>query len=629
MVEGSFRMSGNKEAIPPRLQRGIERLKNALTTMSGRPGVYQMISEAGETLYVGKAKNLKKRLTSYSIPEKLITRHKRLLSELFQVSVIITETETEALLLESNLIKKYKPSYNILLKDDKSFPYILLTMDHDFPRITTHRGKQSVKGKYFGPFASSQAVQETIVSIQKIFMIRNCQDSYFANRTRPCLQYHIKQCTAPCVSRIVKPDYAQSVKEAVAFLKGDSDKIQRAYAEKMQEASDAMDYEKAMMYRDKIRLLTKVQTYQRINLAHLGDADVMAVASTHQHTCVVVFFFRLGRHFGSHSFFLSHSQDSSPEENLEAFIKQFYNERKPPKNIFISHDIQDLGLIESALTEKYGTTVRLSVPKSGDRKDLVQHALDNAYQALKRKIEQDQNASFSKHFKELAVFLNSEKSLERIEIYDNSHLFGKDAYGIMVVATPEGFDRKSYRKFGFPNIPTGDDYAMMRQVMERRFKKTRQDHPWPMPDLLLIDGGKGQVGVVIDTLNSLHLTDIQVLGIAKGPNRNAGEETFFLPGQEAFQFDKNNSLLHFLQRLRDEAHRFAIGAHRSKRMKNLDRSSVDDISGIGPKRKKALLRHFGSAQNISQAALNDLLVVPGIEKEIAKRVYDFFHPDQD
>ena len=613
-----------KETVPnlsAPLAKGAQVLRSFLKTLPLAPGIYRMLNQKQEVIYIGKAKSLKKRVGSYCHVQKLPNRLQRMVSEIHSVEVVITHTETEALLLESNLVKKVQPHYNVLLKDDKSFPYILLTKDHAYSRIAKHRGAHAIKGDYFGPFASILAVDETILTLQRIFQIRNCSDSYFAARTRPCLQYHIKRCAAPCVNKISEKDYAEAVKQAEEFLLGKDDLVQRQLALKMNQASEALEFEVAAGYRDRIQLLTQIQSRQRIHVEGLKDADVIALASLGGRTCVQIFFFRYGRNFGTESFVLSHSDEETPEISMAAFITQFYDERTPAPLILMNHKPEGVQLIKQAFRDKYKQSTAFEVPKLGVKKDLVDHALSNAKAYLERK--QTESASMVKIFNEITDLFDLPKIPERIEVYDNSHIQGKDACGVMVVASREGFDKKSYRKFSIKSLDgKGDDYGMMREVMKRRFS---HKDDWVMPDLLLIDGGGGQLSTVLSCLQEMNL-DIPVAGIAKGPDRNAGRERFFMPGKDPFSLPENSPVLYFLQRLRDEAHRFAIGFHRSKRQKNIEKSKLDDVPGIGKLRKKKLLQHFGSVQGVAQAGLSDLQLVEGINKLVALKIYQHFHP---
>lgn len=604
------------------LERGVQILKTALKTMPLLPGVYRMINAQGDVLYVGKALSLKKRVVSYTLIQQLPNRLQRMVSEIDRVEITTTYTEIEALLLESNLIKKLQPRYNILLKDDKSYPFILLTKDHDFPRVAKHRGVQKIKGNYFGPFASVMAVDETILSLQRIFQIRNCTDSYFENRDRPCLQYDIKRCTAPCVRKVSKADYAENVKQAIDFLKGKTDAIQRVFAEKMQKASEEMRFEDAGMYRDRIQLLTHIQSKQRINISGVQNTDVLALYRVGDHACVHVFFYRHGRNYGTQTIQLNHTREEPLETIQAAFITQFYSEHEPPRTVLMNIFPENFDLIKEAFVEKYKTKVDWEVPKGGVKAELVEHALSNAKGYMERKFQE--NASMIKIFDEIKEQFFLSQRPERIEIYDNSHIQGSDPYGVMVVATQEGFDKKSYRKFAIKtNRPDfgGDDFSMMREVMLRRFSHVED---WGMPSLLLIDGGVGQINAVLETLESLNIS-VPVVGISKGPDRNAGREQFHMRGHEAFMLNEKSPTLYFLQRIRDEAHRFAIGTHRAKREKNIRQSVLDEIPGIGASRKKLLLQHFGSAQDVKRAGLNDLMMVKGISQSIAEKIYNYFH----
>lgn len=634
------------------IEQGVSVIRDTLKTLSHIPGVYRMLGEDGSVLYVGKAKSLKNRVVSYTRIDQLPHRLRRMVSQTRAMEIVITDTETEALLLESNLIKKLQPRYNILLKDDKAFPFILLT-SHDYPKVMKYRGQRKPQdGTFFGPFASAASVDDMVLNLQKVFLLRNCSDDVFKNRRRPCLQYHIKRCSAPCVGYITKDMYAESVKQATDFLKGKNNEVQAFLSEKMQAASDAMAYEEAALYRDRIKLLTHIQTHQRINVVGVYNADVIAITSMRTQTgdatemmkssdldkvCVQVFFFRHGSNYGTQSFFMDHESDAL-EENLSAFLKQFYHGREPAPQILLSHKPDDLHAIQDALSASYShLKIKLSVPRTGERLNLVTHAARNAKDALLRRLSKSSESK--KLFEEMARLFHMEEPPTRIEAYDNSHLFGRDAYGVMVVATLDGMDKKSYRKFKIDEkdgavmyaqgvSSGGDDYAMMRHVMMRRFRD-RGDDNWTQPDLLLIDGGKGHVRAVCDVLRERGLTHIAVVGISKGEQRNAGRETFVIPkdegSYETFQLPHHHPLLHLLQRMRDEAHRFGIESHRAKRIKNLKKSMLDDIPGIGPKRKKALLLHFGSAENVRRAALKDLMNVPGIDASVAHVIFEYFN----
>ena len=611
--------------LPTSLVKGIETIRQIAKTLTNSPGVYRMINERGDVIYVGKAKALKKRVISYTLATKLPLRLQRMVSETVSLEIVTTHTETEALLLESNLIKKLQPHYNILLKDDKSFPYILITQDHSFPRLEKHRGPHETKGKYFGPFASVVAVEETMILLQKVFLLRNCSDRFFEKRTRPCLQYHIKRCSAPCVNKISKEDYGILVKEAAAFLSGKTTKIQDYLALRMNEASRDLAYEEAANYRDRLRLLTRIQAHQRINVAKIRDADVISVVNEGGQTCAQIFFFRQGRNLGTASFFLMHVNGSTLEDQMAAFLTQFYQGRAPARLVLLSHRPTELPLIKEALKTQFGSQSTWEIPKLGAKRDLVEHALSNAHDALSRKFAE--NATFESLLDQIGQVFGMTNRPERIEVYDNSHLQGSHPYGVMVVATSQGFEKKSYRKFSIRSpapAQGGDDYEMMREVLKRRFARA-EEKSWTLPDLILIDGGLGQLNVALRVIQELDVDGITVVGIAKGPDRNAGKEKFFQKGRDNFTLGENDPVMHFLQRLRDEAHRFAIGTHRAKRVKALIHSRLDEIPGIGPTRKKALLYHFGSAKGVSAASLTDLLLVPGINKFVAKKIYAYFH----
>ncbi|MCH7635400.1 MAG: excinuclease ABC subunit UvrC [Proteobacteria bacterium] len=613
---------------------GAEIIRGHVKTLPSTPGVYRMTNRAGEVLYVGKAKNLKRRVASYTKPERLGVRMRRVVSATAALEIVTTHTEAEALLLESNLIKKLKPRYNVLLRDDKSFPHIMITGDHPWPQITKHRGAQTRKGEYFGPFASAGAVNRTLATLQRAFPLRSCADSIFASRTRPCLQYQIKRCTAPCVGRIGAEEYDALVGEARDFLSGKSQDIQRRLSRRMQEASDAQAYEKAAAYRDRIRALTQIQGRQDINVQGLGEADVVAAYEAGGQTCIQVFFFRAGQNFGNRAYFPGHAAHLEASEVLEPFLGQFYAAHPPPPLILLSHKIRRQDLIGEALTIRAGRKVRLSVPQRGAKRKLIAHALANAREALGRRLSE--NASQRRLLEGVAEAFALEQAPRRIEVYDNSHISGTNAVGAMIVAGPEGLMKNAYRKFtiksaGPGGITPGDDYGMMREVLGRRFSRALKEDPerdrglWP--DLIIIDGGVGQLNAALTVLADLGVEDLAVVAMAKGAARRAGRERFFLPARPPVTLDARDPVLYFLQRLRDEAHRFAIGAHRAKRSKALSRSMLDEISGIGAHRKRALLHHFGSARNVSKAGLEDLELVDGISKAVAKKIYDHFHAE--
>ncbi len=598
------------------LENGAGLIRRLAKTLPDTPGVYRMLDQGGRPLYVGKAKSLKKRVVSYANVNKLPVRLKRMVAQTHEMVFVHTHTETEALLLESNLIKKLKPYYNILMRDDKSFPYIMMTGDHDYPLLTKHRGKQKRKGHYYGPFANAGAVNRTIVTLQKAFMLRNCTDSVFSQRKRPCLQYQIKRCSAPCVGLVSADDYAQQIKEAKAFLSGKSREVQEGFAAAMQVASDAQDYEVAAKYRDRIRALTSIQARQDINIKNLGDADVVGLCSDNGKSCVQVFFFRGGQNFGNRAYFPRHNKDDTPEDILGAFVAQFYENKPVPKEVVVSHGLKEKRLLEEALG------VRVTLPKSGARKRLVDFVVKNARDALAREVAK--LASEKVMLEGVAKLFGLEDTPQRIEVYDNSHISGTNMVGGMIVAGAEGFRKSAYRKFNIREALKSDDYGMMREVMARRFKEGHSLEE--RPDLLLIDGGKGQLSSVMDVLEELGIADkLTIVAIAKGPDRNAGREKFFIKGREIFQLPENDLVLHYLQRLRDEAHRFAIGAHRTRRKKDITKSPLDDVPGVGAKRKKALLHHFGSADAVKNAGLKDLQQAEGISNSVATKIYEHFH----
>lgn len=604
------------------IQSGVAVIQKIVRSLTDQPGVYRMYNDRNDPLYVGKAKSLKKRVVAYTKPDQLPIRLQRMIAETARMEIVTTHSEVEALLLESNLIKKLQPRYNILLKDDKSFPYILVTQDHDFPRVLKHRGPQDIPGKYFGPFASNAAVDESILLLQKIFQIRNCTDSYFAARKRPCLQYHIKRCSAPCVNKISPADYKESVQQAFDFIVGKSSKVQEFLSKKMIQASDDQNYEQAAEYRDKIAMITRLVARQRINIEGISDCDVIAILNDSGQTCIQVFFFRHGRNFGTESFFLSHSQGTSESEKLAAFLNQFYADREPPKTILLNSEPDEFDLIKASCQEHYNKTIKWEFPKLGKKRELIDHALANAKDAISRKLNDAQ--AMIKIYDEIAALFSMENRPTRIEIYDNSHVQGTNPYGVMVVADENGLNKKLYRKFAIKAAQPGfggDDYAMMREVMTRRFARADQEN-WTMPDLMLIDGGLGQLNTVLEVMDDLDIQGVTVVGIAKGEQRNAGRERFFMPNREPFTLPHNSAVMHFLQRLRDEAHRFAIGSHRAGRQKSMTKSKLDEIPGIGPKRKKALLHHFGSVRNITAASIQDLMAVEGISEAVATMIYN-------
>ena len=618
--------------LPPDLGRGLAYLKSEVRKLTGDPGVYRMLNGAGEALYVGKARNLARRVTSYTQPNRLSNRLMRMVSETETLEVIVTRSEIEALLLESNLIKKLKPRYNILLRDDKSLPQILLTGDHPFGQLKKHRGRETRKGDYFGPFASAGAVNRTVADLARAFMLRTCSDSVFSARTRPCLQYQIKRCSGPCVDLVSREDYAGQMDQARRFLSGESAAIQRDYAERMHAAADKLEFETAAIWRNRIRALSGIQASQDINVQNLKDADIIAVAQSGERSCIQTFFIRGGSNYGNRSYFLSHNADSSAADVLTAFLGQFYDDKDPPAEILLSDEPGDKELIAEALSSRAGRNVKLSRPQRGDRTKLTAMARHNAEEALARHLAD--TGSQRRLLGELADLFGLDAPPERVEVYDNSHIQGRHAVGGMIVAGPEGFNKAAYRKFnirdeGAHAVTEGDDFGMMRQVINRRFARALKEDPdrtggsWP--DLLLIDGGKGQLSAVTEVMEDLGVADIAVVAISKGPDRNAGREQFHMRGRETFALSPQASAMHFLQRLRDEAHRYAIGTHRARRQKAELTSPLDGVPGIGPKRKKALLAHFGSARAVAAAGLEDLEAVDGISKAVAKQLYDWFY----
>ena len=618
--------------IEPDFATGLGFLKSKIKTLPHQPGVYRMFDAADNCLYVGKARHLARRVTSYTQPNRLSNRLMQMVATTRRLEITVTNSEVEALLLESNLIKQHRPRFNILLKDDKSFAHILITGDHPFPQMTKHRGAQKRKGEYFGPFASAGAVNRTLSSLSRAFLLRNCSDSYYDARSRPCLQYQIKRCTAPCVGMVSEADYAQQVTAAKSFLSGQSPAVQRDYAKAMQAASDTLDFETAAIWRNRIRALTAIQANQDINMHGLGDADIIALHRSGGQCCVQIFFIRSDTNFGNASYFPKHEADTDSKDVLAAFIGQFYDERIPPSKILVSDLPAQAELLADALSQTADRKVEITTPQRGTRRQLMANAIKNAEDALAR--QQADSASQTRLLGELADTFNLDAPPERIEIYDNSHIQGAHAIGAMVVAGREGFIKSAYRKFNMKSegphaATTGDDFAMTRQMIYRRFERALKEDPdrqltsWP--DLLLIDGGKGQLSAVHDVMDALGLDDIAVVAISKGPDRNAGKEQFHIRGQNSFTLPMDSPSMHFLQRLRDESHRFAIGTHRAKRTKQALTSPLDNVPGIGAKRKKALLTHFGSARAVSRAGVRDLAAVEGISEAIATRIYDWFH----
>ena len=612
-----------------RRETGVNIIETALETMPGNPGVYRMLDEKGEALYVGKARNLKKRVTSYTQINRLPERLRRMVADTAAMEIVTTHTEAEALLLEANLIKQLKPRFNILLRDDKSYPWLLLTAGQEFPRIGKHRGGQNKADFYLGPFASVWAVNQTVQALQRVFLLRTCADTVFANRTRPCLLFQIKRCAAPCVGRVSAEEYGALVSQAKDFLQGKTGAVQKELAVAMQQAAENLEFERAASLRDRIRGLAYVQGNDVINPASLGDADVIALHQQAGQACVQVFFIRGGRNNGNRSFFPAHTKDEEPGEILSAFIAQFYDDKPPPPQILLNHAPEEQALLEEALSLKAERRVHIAVPQRGEKADVVAHAATNAREALERKLAE--TAGQGKLLAAVGELFGLAETPRRIETYDNSHIMGTNAYGVMVVAGPEGPMKSAYRKFGIKSVITpGDDFAMMREVLQRRFSRALEEDPdrsgetWP--DLVLIDGGAGQLSAAKSVMADLGLEDIPMVAIAKGPDRDAGREWFHMDGRDAFQLPPRDAVLYFLQRLRDEAHRFAITTHRAARSKKITTSELDEIPGIGAARKKALLLHFGSARGVKGAGLKDLEAVAGINRATAKAVYAFFHP---
>jgi excinuclease ABC subunit C len=611
-------------------EKGVAVIEAALLNIPSSPGVYRMLDAKGDALYVGKARNLKRRVTSYTQIGRLPERLRRMVSETVSMETVTTHTEAEALLLEANLIKRLKPRFNIVLRDDKSYPWLMLTEDHPYPQIAKHRGAQMRKGSYWGPFASAWAVNQTVTAMQRVFLIRSCADTVFSTRTRPCLLFQIKRCSAPCVERVSADDYGKLVAQAKAFLSGKATTVQKELAAEMEHAAEALEFERAAAVRDRLRALTFVQGSSVINPASLTDADVIAAWQIAGQTCVQVFFVRGGRNNGNRAFYPTHTKAEETPEVLGAFIAQFYDDKPPPPLLLVNQDIPEKELIEEALSLKAGRKVEINMPQRGEKRAVVLHAETNAREAMERKLAE--SAGQAKLLQGVADLFKLPTPPERIEVYDNSHIMGTNPYGVMIVAGPEGFIKAAYRKFAIRGpITPGDDFGMMREMLQRRFSRALKEQvenepPPDWPDLLLIDGGAGQLTAVRDTLADLGAHDVKVVAIAKGPDRNAGREWLHMDGMEAFQLPPQDPVLYFLQRLRDEAHRFAITTHRAGRSKNIRQSELDEIEGIGPSRKRALLNHFGSARGVKMAGLTDLEAAPGISHEIANRVYAHFHP---
>ncbi len=631
-------------ASTPLAATGADLIAEKVRILPDSPGVYRMFGHDGEVLYVGKARSLKKRVANYAKLTGHSNRIARMITNTTAMEFITTATETDALLLEANLIKRLKPRYNVLMRDDKSFPYILLTGDHNFPQVIKHRGARARKGDYFGPFANAGAVNATLNALQKAFLLRSCSDSVFESRTRPCLLFQIKRCSAPCTGEIDAEGYAELMSEARDFLRGRSRRTQKELASNMNDAAEALDFERAAIYRDRIRALTQVQQHQGINPQTLTEADLFAAYQEGGQTCIQVFFFRAGQNWGNRAYFPRHDRDLDVAEVLDAFLAQFYEDRLPPRLVLLSHEVAGRALLAEALSIIAGRKVAVGLPQRGEKRELVGHAMTNAREALGRRLAE--SSTQRTLLEGVAEAFGMAETPQRIEVYDNSHISGTHAVGGMVVAGPEGFIKSQYRKFNIKSeIEDGDDYAMMREVLTRRFSRLLKDSeprpettdtldpshiPPDWPDLILIDGGAGQLKIANEVLTELGIDSVLAVGIAKGPERDAGRERFFIEGRTPFMMEPRNPVLYYLQRLRDEVHRFAIGTHRARRAKAIGINPLDEVPGIGPGRKRALLQHFGSARAVSRAGLSDLEAVDGISAKVARTVYDFFHgnPDQ-
>jgi excinuclease ABC subunit C len=608
---------------------GLAAIETALATLPLTPGVYRMLDAKGDALYVGKARSLKRRVAAYTQLARLPERLRRMVHETRRMEVVTTASEAEALLLEANLIKRLRPRYNIVLRDDKSYPWLVLTEDHPYPQITKHRGERRKGASYWGPFASAWAVNQTLTALQRVFLLRSCRDTVFDSRTRPCLLFQIKRCSAPCVRRVSEEEYGELVREAKEFLSGGTPSIQRRLAKEMEGAAERLEFERAAALRDRIRGLTHVQGRDRINMEGIGDADVVALHQMAGQSCVQVFFFRGGRNNGNRPYFLSHAKsEQPPEEVLGAFLAQLYDDLPPPPLLLVSHDPQDAAVLADALSMKAGRKVEIHRPQRGDKKAVVDHAATNAREAIERRMAE--GTAQAELLMGVARLFDLPDAPERIEVYDNSHIMGTNAYGVMVVAGAAGFLKQHYRKYGIREAKPGDDFAMMREVFGRRFGRALKEDPeresetWP--DLVLIDGGAGQLSAAREILNEMGLHDIPLVAIAKGPDRDAGREWFHQTGKDPFQLPPRDPVLYYLQRLRDEAHRFAIASHRAGRSKALTRSELDEIPGVGGALKRKLLNHFGSARGVRNAALEDLEKAPGIGPAVARKIYGHFHP---
>jgi excinuclease ABC subunit C len=622
---------------------GHAAIENAVRLAPTSPGVYRMLNAGSDVLYVGKAKNVRKRLSSYArINAPLPARILRMIAATVTVEIVSTTTETEALLLEANLIKQLRPRFNVQLRDDKSFPYILITGDHWAPQILKHRGAQTRPGRYFGPFASAGAVNRTITALQRAFLIRSCTDGFFESRTRPCLLYQIRRCSGPCTGEIDFPGYTELVREANDFLSGRSHLVKKELAGEMENASAELEFETAALYRDRLAALSAIQSQQGINPRTVEEADVFAIHQEGGYSCVEVFFFRTGQNWGNRAYFPRAEKSFTPEEVLASFLAQFYDDKPPPRLVLLSHEIEERALLADALAVKAGFRVEVAVPRRGEKKELIAHALTNAREALGRKLSE--TATQGRLLQGMATTLGLAQAPRRIEVYDNSHIQGANAVGAMIVAGPDGFIKNQYRKFNIRSegLTPGDDYAMMREVLERRFKRLLKppegdaaqakggsradDDSFPQwPDLVIIDGGRGQLNAARGIFEGLGLTQVSLMAVAKGPDRDAGRETLFVPDREAIKLEPRDPVLYFIQRLRDEAHRFVIGSHRKLRKKDIREAGLQEIPGIGPSRKRALLHHFGTLKEIERASIADLGKVPGVSAESARKIFEFFH----
>ncbi|MFC4172249.1 excinuclease ABC subunit UvrC [Microvirga sp. GCM10011540] len=644
-VESGSDVEFDLEANPGSVQRGTEVIRRFWTTLPNAPGVYRMFDAKGDVLYVGKAKSLKARVGSYARGQAHSNRIARMIGETSSMEFVTTATETEALLLEANLIKQLKPRYNVLMRDDKSLPYILLTADHEAPQLVKHRGSRKRKGDYYGPFASVWAVNRTINALQRAFLLRSCNDSYYENRTRPCLLYQIKRCSGPCTKEIPLDEYANLAAEARAFLSGKSNAVKARITEEMQQAAEELEFERAARCRDRLAALSAIQGVQGINTQSVEEADVFALDEQAGQFCVEVFFFRNWQNWGNRAYFPKADKSISPEEVLTSFLAQFYDDKPAPRTILLSHEIEDAELMAAALSTRVEAKVEIHAPQRGERRQLIEYALRNAKEALGRRLAD--TASQQKLLVSLGQAFGMSRAPRRVEVYDNSHIMGTNAVGAMIVAGPNGFMKQHYRTFNMKSedLKPGDDYGMMREMLQRRFARLVKEEPrmpdapdaeagrgnddsfpaWP--DLVLIDGGKGQLEAARQALAEVGVSeqDVALVGIAKGRDRDAGRETFFKPGEAPFKMPPRDPALYFVQRLRDEAHRFAIGAHRAKRKRELVKNPLDEIPGIGPTRKRALLHHFGTVKAIQRAALEDLMKTPGVNAATARAVFDFFH----